>query len=1487
MTVVHSPCRHESTVIQDIVGVILKRVSPPFLVEDLVGLDSRVEEINSYLRIGLNDVHMIGICGMGGIGKTTIAKVVYERLSDQFEGSSFLSNVRVVTKGRGLICLQEKLLSDILMVRDIRILSVQEGVNLIRKRLHRKKILLVLDDVDRLDQLEILAGNCDWFGPGTYMEMSHHFVNYAAGLPLAIEVLGSFLFNRSITEWEKGLKMGKEHSLRQVLDVLQISFDGLEETEREMFLHIACFFNGEDKDRVVEILDCLGYHAEFGLHILINKSLLRVLSDNRLWMHDLLQIMGWQMVRRECAIEPGKRSRLWLLEDVNNVLTENMGTEAVQGIVLDLPIQKEAHWNPEAFLKMFNVRLLKIQNVQLPHGLTHFPSALRFVEWNGTPDFTGVPNLVRIDLEGCTNLVEVHPSIGVLRRLIFLNLKDCKCLRSLPNKIEMESLEILMLSGCSKVKKIPEFAENMQQFRELSLNGTAIKKLPSSIKHLTGLTLLNLRDCKNLVCLPSGVYSLKSLRELVLSGCSKLVESQVHDILHTHEPEIELTSYEKVEFLSARGKEVVETSNEKGLSILETEIETVPSQTEDGQRKSKMSMHVGEAIELPTPVSVSTSGTSERAVVEPMTIPPSRKKMGSQPINDEEIEIPCQTDSQQLLGQRRCAMRSIERTVGRILAYMSNNKSRRIGIHGSGGIGKTSVLKALINYPKTKYLFDVNIWVTVSRNWSMRKIQDEVLRQLSLSPADSKTDSEIAKKLFQALKSQRFLLLLDDVWEQIDLHAIGIPDPTLENGCRMIIATRSVDVCCIKATDIEVQVERLLEEEAWELFREQVAWRHASKEFSWCSEHGMYGFESIIQQLKFSYDRLEGLDLKGCFLYCALFPEDWEVSIFDLVGYWIHEGLISGNWTDAYKRGHDIVNILLGASLLQISEDTLSIKMHDLIRDLASGILSLEAEGCQFMLRNYSRITQLSDTGNSSSYRSLESFEGNRQSILESRQFLSRAAAGLTEPPLKEEWEEAKLIFFMDNELSRLPERPSCPNLLALFLQRNHNLRVIPSSFFDLMPFLKVLNLSKTRIKFLPKSLSKLMSLEVLVLRKCECLVLLPSEVGSLRRLEVLDLQGTEIEKLPDEISELASLRHLNESFYGSVNWSEYAKLPHELVSNGIISSLHNLEMLSIDVYPGDRRWDKNVKSIINEVGNLTKLINFSFYFPKVEFLELFLQTSLSGIQGLTKFKFVVGHDVKRFVSQVVDNLEFDFVQWGQCLRFINGEIIPDAVVEVLTCATAFYLDHHINVCSLSEFGVSNFTGLRFCVIRECPKIQTVIASKELSEAVFPILEHLSINYLSNFYRISEGMIPQGSFAKLRILTIQTCPKFQFVFACSMLQIFSNLEELIVEDCPAIEEIIFQDQVVDSGSDTLPSLKRLKLHYLPRLVNIMKGAWPPLESISFYDCPRLKKLGIDSNTCHTLTEIKAENDWWEDLDLQDTLRLPLQARFTPICDNDL
>ncbi|XP_030940066.1 disease resistance protein RPS5-like [Quercus lobata] len=456
----------------------------------------------------------------------------------------------------------------------------------------------------------------------------------------------------------------------------------------------------------------------------------------------------------------------------------------------------------------------------------------------------------------------------------------------------------------------------------------------------------------SLTFLSSGT-SKGATEEPFLSKSSKLVELP--------EPETTPISLEKQELLSAHGTDVMEKKGK--MSILETEIEIVPSQ----------------------PIE---EGTSKQAAVEPMsvTVLPSGK---------DEIEIG-PTGSQLLLEVSTYSNRSIERTSLEIFEYMNDVTARRIGFHGSDEIGRTSVLKALISNPKIKDLFDVVIWVTVSRNWSTRKVQDEVLRQLPLSPEDFNTDFEIAGKLLQVLRSQRFLLILDDVWEPIDLNAAGIPDPALKKGCKMIFSTRFQNVCHVMGADREVQMEGLLPEEAWKLFQKLVgeiidspniqnfaraivqkchglplliivtgralakendalAWMHASKEFSLCSTHGIYGYEALIQKLKLSYDRLEGPDMKSCFLYCALFPEDQEISIDELVDYWIQEGLVARNRPDSHKRGSDIVDFLLGASLLQSVQVGLSIKMHNLIRDLASRILSLEVEGHQFLCGSYSK----------------------------------------------------------------------------------------------------------------------------------------------------------------------------------------------------------------------------------------------------------------------------------------------------------------------------------------------------------------------------------------------------------------------------------------------------------------------------------------------------------------------------------------------------
>lgn len=522
----HLQDRRESELIQDIIKEISKSklLNPTSSSDDdgLVGITSHTEKMNRYLEAGLNDVRFVGICGMGGIGKTTLAKVLYNRLKDQFEASSFLASVKEVSGTRGLVSLQEQLLSEVLMERNLIIWDVHKGINLIRWRLCHKRVLVVLDNVDQLEHLQALAGSHDWFGFGSRIiittrdehvlkshgvtniykvrgldsvealqlfhlkvskgkqptddrvELSKHVVNYARGLPLAIEVLGSFLCGRSVEEWKSALNRLQEAPNENILKVLRISYNGLDRRDKEIFLDIACFFTGKDKDRVRKKLDSCGFNSDIGIRELVDKSLI-IIANNKLWMHDLLQEMGWEIVREHHRDKPGKWSRLWLYKDLYHVLSKNVGTDAVEAIIADVP--KISKLEAKSFSTMCNLRLLEINNVYPSGKLEYLSNNLRYLKWHGypfhslpmsfqpeklfklnlchsrikylwmgikpfkelksmklshscnlirTPDFTGVPNLERLNLEGCTRLLEVHQSVGTLKRLILLNLKDCR-----------------------------------------------------------------------------------------------------------------------------------------------------------------------------------------------------------------------------------------------------------------------------------------------------------------------------------------------------------------------------------------------------------------------------------------------------------------------------------------------------------------------------------------------------------------------------------------------------------------------------------------------------------------------------------------------------------------------------------------------------------------------------------------------------------------------------------------------------------------------------------------------------------------------------------------------------------------------------------------------------------------------------------------------------------------------------------------------------
>ncbi|XP_027117704.1 uncharacterized protein [Coffea arabica] len=464
----------------------------------------------------------------------------------------------------------------------------------------------------------------------------------------------------------------------------------------------------------------------------------------------------------------------------------------------------------------------------------------------------------------------------------------------------------------------------------------------------------------------------------------------------------------------------------------------------------------------------------------------------------------------------------------------------------------------------------------------------------------------------------------------------------------------------------------------------------------------------------------------------------------------------------------------------------------------------------------------------------------------------------MKKPPNEDQWKQAGVMDLTDTfpslpkKLYSLPQKLYSPNLVLLFLQRNPSLRPIPESLFSAMPSLRVVDLSDNRFRSLPSSIFGLHKLQVLILRDCSFIYMFPPEIKGLEHIEVLDLLGTELEKAPDELGQLTNLRHLQISFYGTDDGRESDHLPNVLLSSETVSKLQHLEALTIVVHPEDLRWVKNAEAIMQDIGNLENLSYLHFYFTKVEIMERFIRSPAWKIIGSNKFKFVVGQDVKRIVDRVSGDVEHKFNEQDRCLRFVNGKEVPEAVENVLSYVTAFYLDHHSAVCSLSEFGITNSRQLSFCVVRECPNIEFII-SEIIDEPAYPSLEYLGLHYLWKLESICKDQPHKGSFRALKSLTVATCPKLEYIFSGSLAQCFCNLEELIVEDCESLKEIIERsDEMGNDDFSALPRLRKIKLYYLPQLFRLLyegeRSLEDPLpsrdcqlESVTLHSCPKLDR----------------------------------------------
>ncbi|CAI0421318.1 unnamed protein product [Linum tenue] len=534
--------------------------------DELIGVESHVKEVRDLLDLDSKGVKIVGIYGMGGIGKTTISKAVYNDVSSRFERSCFLEDIReTLLKNDGAVTLQNKIISSI-MRHDSHVKDTSEGIHIIRDKVCKYKVLIVLDNVDRRFEFDNIFGNLrdfsiesrfimttrdirvlDFFeecrlfeakvmtridsfqlfrkhafGVGDHQEekeiLCEEFVKAAAGLPLALKVIGSLLFRKEKRVWQEKLEELKERpSDTRVHEILKISYNDLTPAEKDIFLDIACFFVGKTKELPFYMWNDCKFYPESSVSSLILRSLLRIDERNQFWMHDHIRDLGRAIVREENIKQSWKRSRIWSEEEALDMLENGKGNDKVEVLRVNLGDRDVLKLTDEEFRNLSGVRFLEVRGGRMTGDFSKILPNIRWLQLclcRSIPTDVNLKKVIILNLEGSyvRDDWKGWKRVKEGKKLKVVNLRQCEDLVKAPDLSSCGRLEVINLELCTKMGGELHIG-NFKNLKLLRLSSSKITELKGDIQMLQDLEEI---DASNLTEMPAGIGNLNSLEILML-----------------------------------------------------------------------------------------------------------------------------------------------------------------------------------------------------------------------------------------------------------------------------------------------------------------------------------------------------------------------------------------------------------------------------------------------------------------------------------------------------------------------------------------------------------------------------------------------------------------------------------------------------------------------------------------------------------------------------------------------------------------------------------------------------------------------------------------------------------------------------------------------------------------------------------------------------------------------------------------------------------